>query len=251
MDLHNQGKPSLRMKTIILLILSAFTAFAATTYPVLTDNPLRTFSGGGTNLALLNASQTWTGTPTFPAVVLSSNSIIFRHLYSITTNAFFPSVAATTIDLVTNNGNYQNLTPWLELDMPPLLTSNSMVSFAFQYERTNVNGFTAFAVFYMGTNTNFVGNFGQFATTVGRAYGAPPGNMMFENDASFTNQLVATTVFSISPQSDTSVFNHGTNFTDTSIPWKLRVGLYTTTAAYTNLLVRSFTVTETLRPPNR
>ena len=30
MDLHNQGKPSLRMKTIILLILSAFTAFAAT-----------------------------------------------------------------------------------------------------------------------------------------------------------------------------------------------------------------------------
>lgn len=240
------------MKTIILLILSAFTAFAATTYPVLTDNPLRTFSGGATNLALLNGTNVFTGTNTFDAAqFFPANSISFRHLYSITTNAFFPSVAATTIDLVTNNGNYQNLTPWLELDMPPLLTSNSMVSFAFQYERTNVNGFTAFAVFYIGTNTNFVGNFGQFATTVGRAYGAPPGNVMFENDASFTNQLVATTVFTISPQSDTSVFNHGTNFTDTSIPWKLRVGLYTTTAAYTNLLVRSFTVTETLRPPNR
>lgn len=225
---------------------------ASPTYPVLTDNSSRTFSGGAPNLVLKDGNNVFTGTNIFPAAKFyPANAISFRHLYSITTNVFFPSVAATTIDLVTNNGNYQNLTAWLELDMPPLLTSNSMVSFAFQYERTNVNGYTGFAVFYLGTNTNFVGNFGQFATTVGRAYGPTPGNVMFENDASFTNQLIATTIFSISPQSDTSVFNHGTNFTDTSISWKLRVGLYTTTTAYTNLLIRNFTVTETLRPPNQ
>jgi hypothetical protein len=57
------------MKTIILLILSAFTAFAATTYPVLTDNANRTFSGGGTNLALLNGTNVFTGTNTFPYLI--------------------------------------------------------------------------------------------------------------------------------------------------------------------------------------
>jgi len=62
------------MKTIILLILSAFTAFAATTYPVLTDNPVRTFSGGGTNLALLNGTNVFTGTNTFSGPATITNS---------------------------------------------------------------------------------------------------------------------------------------------------------------------------------
>ena len=56
------------MKTILLLILSAFTASAATTYPVMTDNANRTFSGGATNLALLNGTNTLTG----PLAVSSS-----------------------------------------------------------------------------------------------------------------------------------------------------------------------------------
>ena len=71
------------MKTIILLILSAFTAFAATTYPVLTDNPLRTFSGGGTNLALLN------GTNVFTAATNTFNTLTATNLLIQSTNPVF------------------------------------------------------------------------------------------------------------------------------------------------------------------
>ena len=53
------------MKTILLLIMSAFTASAATLYPVMSDNTNRTITGGTTNLALLNTSQTFTGNNVF------------------------------------------------------------------------------------------------------------------------------------------------------------------------------------------
>ena len=52
------------MKTILLLILSAFTASAATLYPVMSDNTNRTITGGTTNLVLLNGTNTFTGTNT-------------------------------------------------------------------------------------------------------------------------------------------------------------------------------------------
>jgi hypothetical protein len=64
------------MKTIILLILSAFTAFAATLYPVMTDNANRTFAGGGTNLALLNATNRFTGPLQLPSVTAGRVPII-------------------------------------------------------------------------------------------------------------------------------------------------------------------------------
>ena len=64
------------MKTILLLILSAFTAFAATTYPVLTDNANRTFSGGATNLPLLNATNRFTGPLQLPSVTAGRVPII-------------------------------------------------------------------------------------------------------------------------------------------------------------------------------
>ena len=64
------------MKTILLLILSAFTAFAATTYPVLTDNANRTFTGGATNLALLNATNRFTGPLQLPSVTAGRVPII-------------------------------------------------------------------------------------------------------------------------------------------------------------------------------
>lgn len=54
------------MKTIILFLSFVLSSSAATLYPVLTDNSGRTFSGGATNLALLNATnQTFVGTNTF------------------------------------------------------------------------------------------------------------------------------------------------------------------------------------------
>ena len=90
------------MKTIILLILSAFTAFAATTYPVLTDNPLRTFSGGGTNLALLNGNaNVFTGTNTFssPAIITNSSNTISAASYgSAQQTLAYTSATNITVD---------------------------------------------------------------------------------------------------------------------------------------------------------
>jgi hypothetical protein len=83
------------MKTILLLILSAFTAFAATTYPVLTDNANRTFSGGGTNLALLNATnQVFTGTNTFNTNLIFGSSTLQTQLDSK------PTVALTNLSIL-------------------------------------------------------------------------------------------------------------------------------------------------------
>ncbi len=83
------------MKTTLLLILSAFTAFAATTYPVLTDNAKRTFSGGGTNLALLNATnQVFTGTNTFNTNLIFGSSTLQTQLDGK------PTVALTNLALI-------------------------------------------------------------------------------------------------------------------------------------------------------
>lgn len=60
------------MKTILILILSAFTASAATLYPVMTDNTNRTITGGTTNLALLNTANTYTAGQTVTAGKVSS-----------------------------------------------------------------------------------------------------------------------------------------------------------------------------------
>ena len=87
------------MKTIILLILSAFTAFAATTYPVLTDNANRTFSGGATNLALLNGTNVFTGTNTFNTNLIFGSSTLQTQLDSK------PTVALTNVALLNGTNN--------------------------------------------------------------------------------------------------------------------------------------------------
>lgn len=127
MDLHNQGKPSFRMKTIILLILSALTAFAATTYPVLTDNPLRTFSGGGTNLALLNGTnQVFTGTNTFNTnTVLGTNRVgDFLGEGARWVRLFRTNQVAVTIE-----GAVTNL--FCSVPVPQVLSSNAQFYFTF------------------------------------------------------------------------------------------------------------------------
>lgn len=53
------------MKNLIAILLTCLPLCAATMYPVLTDNSTRTFSGGGTNLALLNTARTFTAAQTF------------------------------------------------------------------------------------------------------------------------------------------------------------------------------------------
>lgn len=162
MDLHNQGKPSLRMKTIILLILSAFTALAATTYPVLTDNPLRTFSGGGTNLALLNQSQTFTQTNTFSTnTVLGTNRVgdflgeggRWRRLYLLPSTNWNPTASSAETNLL------------FSFTLPPLMSAYSEVKWRTLAWRTNATSQPGFSVEFRANSTNGPTINGQTATT--------------------------------------------------------------------------------------
>jgi len=62
------------MKTILALILTCISSFAATTYPVLTDNANRQFTGGATNLSLLNGTNVFTGTNRYTGTVVITNA---------------------------------------------------------------------------------------------------------------------------------------------------------------------------------
>ena len=84
------------MKTLILLLLTCVPLCAATTYPLLTDNPARTFIGGGTNIAGLTNSQTFSGTNTFYWVGINTNDPKSAvHILSSDTNAVLQIVGWT------------------------------------------------------------------------------------------------------------------------------------------------------------
>ena len=62
------------MKNIIALLLTCVAAFAATTYPVITDNANRQFTGGATNLSLLNGTNVFGGTNRYSGTVIITNA---------------------------------------------------------------------------------------------------------------------------------------------------------------------------------
>ena len=62
------------MKTILSLLLTCVASFAATTYPVITDNANRQFTGGATNLSLLNGTNVFGGTNRYTGTVIITNA---------------------------------------------------------------------------------------------------------------------------------------------------------------------------------
>jgi hypothetical protein len=66
----------MRKTILLLLLLAASNAGAQFNYDVKTDNPLRTFSGGATNLPLLNATNRFTGPLQLPSVTAGRVPII-------------------------------------------------------------------------------------------------------------------------------------------------------------------------------
>lgn len=62
------------MKTILTLLLTCVASFAATTYPVITDNANRQFTGGATNLSLLNGTNVFGGTNRYTGTVIITNA---------------------------------------------------------------------------------------------------------------------------------------------------------------------------------
>lgn len=224
------------MKTILSLFLTSLSASAATMYPVLTDNSARTFTGGGTNLALLSGTNTFTGTNTFSAASFyKANSLGFRLLYAAPTNIYISSLS-TTAD-PTNNGDFANITALLQVTLPALLSTNSIVMATCQIERTNANVTAADWYFYAGSNTNYVGAAtGQIPTSSGKNQVAIQTPFLVAAD-SHTQQL------SGSFWSSAPLILGPTNFTTTSASFDIYIGARTTTS-FTNVFIYGLKIYE-------
>lgn len=127
------------MKAIILLIaLCLFApAQAATLYPVLTDSPSRTFSGGATNLALLSGTNVFTGTNT-----LNTNTIIGTNQVA----NLFSYGGRSRILWQTNNAIFTLIagqTNAMSAITVPLLSSNSVVMARYSMTKKSENPVTS------------------------------------------------------------------------------------------------------------
>lgn len=218
------------MKTLLLILLTCLPLCAATTYPMLSDTTNRTVTGGVTNMSLLNANQTFTGTNTFPAASFyPANYIGMRLLWSSPTNIYLPTLS--TFANPTNNGNYDNITAIGKITLPALIGTNSWVFLTWMVERTNANTTTGSLYLYLGSNTNFIGSFqGAVAASVGKS-GAGLSQAVFANEGSYTNQR--------QHGGYASPMIWGTsNFVDTSVAWDLYLGMATVTGCTNALFPR-------------
>ncbi|WP_434127374.1 hypothetical protein, partial [Enterococcus faecium] len=88
-----------------------------------------------TNLALLNGTNTFTGTNSFDARLLLYagetmwNQTPFRVLYSAPTNIYISSLATSSVAAVEVNGAFNQITPIFEGTLPAI-GSNSLVYLA-------------------------------------------------------------------------------------------------------------------------
>jgi len=192
-----------------------------------------------TNVARLDQSQTWTGTPTFPGTVFPSNSIGLRLLWSSPTTIYLSSVVTNASNSATNNGDYVNTTHFGYGVIPPLLSSNSMIVVYGSILRTNANASVGSLHFYIGSNTNWVGCSQNFATSVGQTvYNTTSllspggGNTSWLQGANF---VAAATI--LGP----------TNFFDCTVSNTIYFGM-TTATSHTNVQVFGFRLYELYAP---
>jgi hypothetical protein len=235
------------MKTILLLILSAFTAFAATTYPVLTDNANRTFSGGATNLALLNGTNVFTGTNTFTAAAFfPANRIGKRILWASQTNIFIAS-AAVLATPPTNSGDFSLTSPVVQVDLPASVGSNSVFRFGCRFTKTNALASACNIFVYVGQNTNAIyQSAGAITTAVGASGFFNPTTALFFNLHSLTNQIpVPQTAWAGGAADGRNLYP--SNYVNTAATWPIYVGIYTATGA-TNIQFESVWFEEVVLP---
>ena len=226
------------MKTLLLLLLTCLPLWAATTYPMLSTTTNRTVTGGTTNLSLLNANQTFTGTNTFPAASFyPANNIGMRLLWSSPTNIYISSMVVAANK--TNSGDFASLTAVASMSVPALLGSNSSVNIVYTALRTNANATAGELYFYAGANTNFMAHSQNFfATTAGQAMTG--GNLIaLQNAGAFTNQIVGSL--------GAYVLQGIVQIVDTSTPWTLYLGC-ATSSTHTNSMLVGLRIYELFAP---
>jgi len=236
------------MKTIILLLLTCLPLCAATTYPMLSTTTNRTVTGGVTNMSLLNANQTFTGTNTFPAASFyPANGIYTRVLFSVTTNFVSGTLNTNTYAEITNAGGIINGLKYLDVMLPPLIGSNSTVSIAYTVFRTNAGAQNTVWAFYVGPNTNFLSFTSQFGASATYQQ-TLVGVNVFANYGSYTNQRVYANIASpVAYVPSNAAVGGSTNLVDTSVSWRFRMDIGATNvsaAALTNLVYQEFTILE-------
>ena len=189
------------------------------------------------DLATLSANQTFTGTNTFPAASFyTANNIGIRKLWSCATNIYVAGVA--TNSAATNAGNFATISQLAEVTVPALLRPNSAFSMSVTLLRTNISASAALLYLYVGTNTNFISQLQIGGTAVGVSTELRPAGVVYwVNNHSFTTQMQAGTG---------TYYNTPSNFVDTSVPFKVYVGLATATS-HTNLQVLDVSMFESVR----
>ena len=219
---------------LLLLLLTCLPLCAATTYPMLSTTTNRTVTGGVTNMSLLNANQTFTGTNTF---ALAPKMPGYRRLlYVAPTNSYIASFAVSA-SVLTNSGDFALMTPIYQVTIPALLSTNSYVVIqAMPFVRTNANTTAANLVCFVGTNTNAVlYSVGTVAATVGVA--------RFTADLLYNNNSFSSHIANPAGSGSLS-FLYPSNFVgSTASPWTLYVGGYTATSC-TNINFRTLIIEE-------
>jgi len=170
------------MKTILILILSACWASAATLYPLLTDNTNRTFSGGATNVARLDQSQTFTGINTLNAASLKASGVLSVVLVATNIN-WFGNVTGSA----STPSSWANAAQVASIAMPAVITTNGYLRVSYSRWASNSVAASVYPVCYAGDAQTFVGASGGFGTSA--FTNAPQALQIFANWGSFTNQL--------------------------------------------------------------
>jgi len=178
-----------------------------------------------TNVALLNTSQTFTGTPTFPPAMLSANNVGLRLLASSPTNIYIDSVATATA--ATNAGDFSRVSSVLQATIPPLAGSNSSILISYYNVRTNANLTNIVYGVWAGANTNYVGGVSAGTTSAGVS-GVNLIPIIY-NANSLTNQVGA-------GQSIVSIptYSTPTNLFDSSVTNTIYIGVSIPGGTHTN-----------------
>ena len=188
MDLHNQGKPSLRMKTIILLILSALTAFAATLYPVMSDNTNRTITGGATNVALLSGTNVFSGTNTF-----STNTVFGTNIVGdfVTVGSRYRTIYVGASNYFTGTPSTLETNIYASITLPPLMSEKSQILCGYRTSKTNITTQPVWWWEFRADTTNgtVVAGFGALAAASYWQSSSGPITFVMENEG-FNYQFV-------------------------------------------------------------
>ena len=232
------------MKTLLLLLLTCLPLCAATTYPLLSTTTDRTVTGGVTNMSLLNANQTFTGTNTFSGSLIASGTnltgfaqewIIYNGPPNVLTNV---------------TGGYGSSNLFHTQTIPAgIMGSNGMLGLYYDVRLVNAAGLSAATTtrgftYHYNEGTNIISRF-QFtsaATAATNQFSGAAASLILRNTGTLTNNATGLNQIEGQPFGSGAVLQNGTLQMDTSVNWTLalygNVGTASTeTNEYRNLII--------------